>query len=132
MKLADINLQEMLTFDPTAGRVLLGDDRMLIFRQDDPRRITNGFIRNFPAFSIEKLAWYEAPGFHKALLLSSVLVFLSAIIAALREMEQEGFAGTVGVVTPFRKQADRIRDRVTATFDEEVRARWQLLVPDQA
>lgn len=34
MKLEDINLAEMLTFRPDTGQVHLGDDRMLIFRQD--------------------------------------------------------------------------------------------------
>lgn len=34
VKLEDINLAEMLTFRPDLGNVQLGDDRMLIFRQD--------------------------------------------------------------------------------------------------
>lgn len=34
MKLDDINLAEMLTFTPDRGQLHLGDDRMLIFRQD--------------------------------------------------------------------------------------------------
>jgi rsbT co-antagonist protein RsbR len=34
MKAEDINLAEMLTFEPEAGRLHLGGDRMLIFRQD--------------------------------------------------------------------------------------------------
>jgi rsbT co-antagonist protein RsbR len=34
MKLADINLAQMLTFEPESGQVHLGEARMLIFRQD--------------------------------------------------------------------------------------------------
>ena len=34
MKVTDIDLQKMLRFDPGSGRILLGEDRMLIFRQD--------------------------------------------------------------------------------------------------
>ena len=34
MKVSDLNLAEMLSFKPDEGRVLLGRDRMLIFRQD--------------------------------------------------------------------------------------------------
>jgi hypothetical protein len=34
MKVQDINLREMLTFKPETGRLLLGNDRMLIFRQE--------------------------------------------------------------------------------------------------
>lgn len=34
MKLGDINLAEMLTFKPDTGQLFLGEDRMLIFRQD--------------------------------------------------------------------------------------------------
>ncbi|MCA9683996.1 MAG: XylR N-terminal domain-containing protein, partial [Myxococcales bacterium] len=34
MKLEDINLADMLAFEPETGRVHLGEDRMLIFRQD--------------------------------------------------------------------------------------------------
>lgn len=34
MKLEDINLAKMLTFKPETGQLFLGDDRMLIFRQD--------------------------------------------------------------------------------------------------
>lgn len=34
MKLADFVLSSMLSFKPEEGRILLGDDRMLLFRQE--------------------------------------------------------------------------------------------------
>ena len=34
VQLKDINLAEMLTFQPESGRLFLGEDRMLVFRQD--------------------------------------------------------------------------------------------------
>jgi len=50
-----------------------------------------------------------APGGRGAISLSQV----EAILDELRRLSSEGFGGTVGVVTPFRTQANRIRDRAS-------------------
>jgi rsbT co-antagonist protein RsbR len=34
MKASDINLQQLLEFRPSEGKLLLGRERMLLFRQD--------------------------------------------------------------------------------------------------
>lgn len=43
-------------------------------------------------------------------------------------MAEVGFKGTVGVVTPFKRQANRLRDALTDTLDEELRHTWALRV----
>jgi hypothetical protein len=52
----------------------------VVFREDGQGRITHMFIDFTPMFAFEKLNWYETPGFHMALLLACVLVFLSMIL----------------------------------------------------
>jgi CubicO group peptidase (beta-lactamase class C family) len=57
----------------------------IVFREDDRGRITHMFSDLAPQFAFEKLNWYETPGFNIALLLGSVLIFLSMIpVAAIR------------------------------------------------
>jgi MFS family permease len=59
----------------------------VVFREDDRGRITHMFTDLAPQFAFEKLNWYETPGFNMALLLGSVLIFLSMIpVAAIRFM----------------------------------------------
>lgn len=53
---------------------------------------------------------------------------IEAVEAELRQLARSGFPGTVGVVTPFRVQADRLRDRVEATIDRSTLERWAFLV----
>jgi hypothetical protein len=55
----------------------------LLFREDDRGRITHVFTSVIPQFALEKLRWYETPGFNMALLQSCVLIFLSVIPVAL-------------------------------------------------
>jgi CubicO group peptidase (beta-lactamase class C family) len=54
----------------------------IVFRQDDRGRITSMFTDLIPEFAMVKLDWYETTGFHMALLMGCILVFLSMIPAA--------------------------------------------------
>ncbi len=60
-----------------------GGQFSLVFRQDDRGRITHMFANLTPQFAFEKLNWYETPSFNMALLLGSVLIFLSVIPVGL-------------------------------------------------
>jgi very-short-patch-repair endonuclease len=51
-----------------------------------------------------------------------------AVLAELERLEGSGFDGTVGVVTPFRVQADRIRDGAHKRIPADTVRQWQLLV----
>jgi len=53
---------------------------------------------------------------------------LRAIVDELGRLAREQFAGTVGVVTPFRQQANRIRDAIWQEIDHAALSRWRLLV----
>jgi len=55
----------------------------IVFREDDRGRITYVFTNVTPMFAFEKLNWYETPGFHMALALGCVLIFLSMIPVGL-------------------------------------------------
>jgi hypothetical protein len=55
----------------------------IAFREDDRGRITHMFADNRPDVAFEKLDWYETRGFHLALALGSVLIFLSMIPVGL-------------------------------------------------
>ena len=52
---------------------------------------------------------------------------VSAVLEELDRLDNAGFSGTVGVVTPFRVQADRIRDAVHQRFPSESIDRWKFL-----
>ena len=51
-----------------------------------------------------------------------------AIVNELRRLAREQFTGTVGVVTPFRQQANRIRDAIWQEIDQATRDKWRMLV----
>jgi very-short-patch-repair endonuclease len=53
---------------------------------------------------------------------------VDAILTELRELQDAEFPGTVGVVTPFRAQADRIRDAAYAGLDRGRLEAWSFLV----
>lgn len=53
---------------------------------------------------------------------------IDAVVTELRRLEEAGFAGSVGIVTPFRVQANRIRDRVHAEFAQRTLTDWGFLV----
>lgn len=53
---------------------------------------------------------------------------IEAVETELRKLQRQGFAGTVGVVTPFAAQANRIRDHIHAHMDRDQLNRWQFLV----
>jgi hypothetical protein len=55
----------------------------IAFREDDRGRITHMFTDLAPHIAFEKLDWYETRGFHMALALGCVLLFLSMIPAGL-------------------------------------------------
>ena len=66
----------------------------IVFREDHRGRITHMFLDYTPMWAWEKLKWYETSGFNMALLLSSVLIFLSVIpvlaISAIRSRRRSG------------------------------------------
>jgi very-short-patch-repair endonuclease len=53
---------------------------------------------------------------------------MDAIAAELQRLGSDGYEGTVGVVTPFRRQADLLRDRLHQVLDKSLIERWRLLV----
>ncbi|MCL4202113.1 MAG: AAA family ATPase [Pirellulaceae bacterium] len=53
---------------------------------------------------------------------------IDAVLAELVRLRDKHFAGTVGVVTPFRQQANRIRDAVWEHFDQSLLDNWRMLV----
>ena len=53
---------------------------------------------------------------------------LEAIVEELERLRADRFPGTVGVVTPFRAQANRIRDRVVAQLGPETPPYWRFHV----
>ena len=50
------------------------------------------------------------------------------VLAELERLDAVDYDGTIGVVTPFRRQADRTRDRIHAHFKAERLRQWRLLV----
>jgi very-short-patch-repair endonuclease len=50
---------------------------------------------------------------------------IDAIVDELRRVAESGFEGTVGVVTPFRAHADRVRDAVARALPAEQLKRWR-------
>jgi very-short-patch-repair endonuclease len=50
---------------------------------------------------------------------------IDAIVDELQRVETSGFDGTVGVVTPFRAHADRIRDAATGLLSQRTLERWR-------
>ncbi|HEY5730776.1 MAG TPA: hypothetical protein VIS72_12040, partial [Anaerolineales bacterium] len=54
----------------------------IVFREDEHGRITHMFTDVMPQYALVKLNWYESPGFHMALLLVCILVFLSMLPVA--------------------------------------------------
>ena len=87
--------------DPGDGTLLVGKERFveveplyfrqidgpfgIAFREDDRGRITHLFTDRMTYVAYDKLGWYETRGFHLALALGSVLIFLSTIpVAAIR------------------------------------------------
>jgi CubicO group peptidase (beta-lactamase class C family) len=66
----------------------------IAFRADDHGRITHLFTDLTPMFAFEKLQWYETPGFHMALALGCVLIFLSMIpVVTIRLIRNRRLSG---------------------------------------
>jgi hypothetical protein len=55
----------------------------IAFREDNKGRITHLFSDLTPMYTFERLAWYETPRFNLALVVGSLLIFLTMIPAAL-------------------------------------------------
>jgi len=72
--------QHYVEVEPLVFREVGGQD-MMIFREDEQGQITYGSVHSVPRIAIEKLAWHETPGFHMPLLMVTVLVFVSFLIA---------------------------------------------------
>lgn len=53
---------------------------------------------------------------------------IDAIVAELTRLRDANFMGTIGVVTPFRPQANRIRDRAMSAFGGEPPTHWNFHV----
>ena len=53
---------------------------------------------------------------------------IESIVMELQRLSEAQFSGTVGVVTPFRQQANRIRDRAMEHFGSRPPAHWDLQV----
>lgn len=53
---------------------------------------------------------------------------LAVLTDELQRLAAAGYNGTVGVVTPFRRQADLMRDRLHQVLDNSIVERWRLLV----
>ncbi len=52
----------------------------------------------------------------------------SAVLGELQKMEAVGFDGSVGVVTPFKRQRNRLNDLLTQELSEDLRFAWKLKV----
>lgn len=52
---------------------------------------------------------------------------VNAIVRRLQQLADDKFPGTVGVVTPFRIQANRLRDRIHKELDVDVLNRWRFV-----
>jgi len=59
----------------------VGGDELLVFREGSEGHITHMFLSSIVRFAFEKLKWYEAPGFHKTLRITSLVLFASFLIA---------------------------------------------------
>jgi len=53
---------------------------------------------------------------------------VDAVVDELQRLRKDHFPGTVGVVTPFRPQANRIRDRAMEVFEGVLPAHWNFHV----
>jgi len=66
----------------------------MFFREDDRGKITHMFFDMYPFNAFVKLDWYETLGFHMALALGCILMFLSMIpvslIRFIRDRRQRG------------------------------------------
>jgi hypothetical protein len=60
----------------------LNGDETVVFREDEAGRITHVFLNSLVGFAFERLQWYQSPGFHKALLITLLVVFASYLVAA--------------------------------------------------
>src|SRR5690606_12506667 len=49
---------------------------------------------------------------------------VDAIVSELKRVADTGFDGTVGVVTPFRAHADRVRDAVSSALPASTLKKW--------
>src|ERR1044071_2052896 len=67
---------------PTVFREV-GGDRMVAFVQNDAGQV-EGMVGQFAFIPFVKLRWYESPPFHLMLLGLSLLLFLIALVSALR------------------------------------------------
>jgi CubicO group peptidase (beta-lactamase class C family) len=72
----------------------------IAFREDERGRITHLFFDRFPHLAYEKLDWYETRGFHMALALGCVLIFLSVIPAGLIRFIRDRRPGSDGKPAP--------------------------------
>jgi len=72
--------QQYVEVEPLVFHEVGGQDK-LIFVEDEQGNITYGSVNSVPRLAIEKMAWYETPGLHMPLLMVTVLVFISFLIA---------------------------------------------------
>jgi hypothetical protein len=59
----------------------VGGQDALLFRRDASGRISRAFFSGLPFYTFEKLAWCDAPALHLGALATTVVVFISVIVA---------------------------------------------------
>ena len=71
----------LVEVEPLVFREVDGQETT-VFHTDDRGAVTHMFINSFPMMGMEKLAWYQVPGFHMTLSVISLAVFLLVVIGA--------------------------------------------------
>jgi len=74
--------QQFVAVEPLVFQEADGPD-LLIFQEDSESHITGAFINSLPSEVLERAPWYESATFHLALLLSSLVVLTSYLIAGV-------------------------------------------------
>ena len=73
--------QRFVEVEPDLFGEVDGQERLL-FRRDRQGRVVEAFISGEPEYAFERLSLADQPGFNQLLLLASVALFLSALLAA--------------------------------------------------
>jgi CubicO group peptidase (beta-lactamase class C family) len=58
-----------------------GGDELLVFREDSQGRVTHMFLGSIVRLGFERLRWYEAPGFHRMLRITILMLMASFLVA---------------------------------------------------
>jgi CubicO group peptidase (beta-lactamase class C family) len=74
-----MGVRQYVETEPFVFQQLEGHDR-LVFKADAAGRIAYAYSDGIPHMALVKLAWYQTPVFHYALLAFSVLLFITAVL----------------------------------------------------